>query len=57
MGKWVTVQRVILHVATFVLFFGGSAVMGELSAVKLLGLLLFLAAIASGVLRWRARRA
>ncbi len=36
-GKWVTVQRVIVHVLVFVLFVGGSAVKGETALIQLMG--------------------
>lgn len=39
-SQYIKGQRLVLHVATFVLFFGGSAVKGELVTIKLLGLAL-----------------
>ncbi len=40
-AKWVTVQRVIVHVLVFVLFVGGSAVKGETAMIQLMGWALF----------------
>lgn len=34
---WVRVQRAVLHIGTFVLFFGGSAIKGETATIKLIG--------------------
>jgi len=40
-AKWVTVQRVMIHVLVFVLFVGGSAVKGETALIQLMGWALF----------------
>lgn len=44
-AKWVTIQRVIVHVLVFVLFVGGSAVKGETALIQLMGWALFGAGI------------
>jgi hypothetical protein len=41
----IAVQRVVLHIGAFVLFFGGSAVKGELGAIRLIGYVLLAATI------------
>ncbi|MGB7320995.1 MAG: hypothetical protein WBC95_06260, partial [Albidovulum sp.] len=52
---WVRVERIMLHVVIFVLFVGGSAVMGELPAAKIIGLALF-ALGAVSFAQWAKRR-
>lgn len=52
---WVTVQRVALHIGAFVLFFGGSAVMGELTLVKVLGAALAATVLICAAMWWRGR--
>jgi len=54
-GALVKLQRIVLHVGSFVLFFGGSAVMGELTAVKVLGGAFALVVIGALVVQIRRR--
>jgi len=51
-GRWVTAQRVALHLLVLVLFVGGSAVKGELMMVQLIGWALLGLALAAG-LKWK----
>ncbi len=46
-ARWVRLQRGILHLGTFVLFFGGSAIKGETITIKALGVALALVAVVS----------
>ncbi|WP_306116755.1 MULTISPECIES: hypothetical protein [unclassified Roseovarius] len=43
--RWFGIQRGVLHIATFVLFFGGSAIKGEMIAIKLLGAVFAIAVV------------
>lgn len=55
-GGWITAQRVGVHLLAFVLFFGGSAVMGELLTIRVIGAALLAVALIA-VIRWlRLRR-
>ena len=51
-GKWVTIQRVIVHVLVLVLFVGGSAVKGETAVVQLMGWALFGAGVGALVVSY-----
>jgi len=51
-GKWVTIQRVIVHVLVFVLFVGGSAVKGETALIQLMGWALFGAGVGALVVSY-----
>lgn len=53
---WVRAQRGVLHLATFVLFFGGSAIKGEMMLIKLIGAV-FAVVVVAGLLTARRRRA
>ncbi len=55
-GRWVTVQRVIVHVLVFVLFVGGSAVKGEGVLIQLLGWALLAAGIGALIAYFMNRR-
>ena len=52
---WVAVQRVGVHVLTYVLFVGGSAVKGELLTIRGIGLVLSVLAVASALI-WVTKR-
>lgn len=54
---WVRLQRGALHLATFVLFFGGSAITGEMMTIKLIGAVFALVTIAGLISAWRRRSA
>ncbi|WP_146174238.1 hypothetical protein [Litoreibacter ponti] len=54
-GGWITVQRVGVHLMAFVLFFGGSAVMGELLTIRVIGAVLLGVALIA-VIRWLSLR-
>lgn len=54
-GGWVNIQRVAVHIMAFVLFFGGSTVMGELLTIKIIGYLLLAVTLVSTI-RWAAIR-
>lgn len=56
-ATWVRIQRGILHLGTFVLFFGGSAIKGETMTIKALGVVLALVALVALVSGVRARQA
>jgi len=56
-GGWITGQRIGVHLMAFVLFFGGSAVMGELLTVKIIGTLLLVTAIGAAARYVVQRRA
>lgn len=49
--RWITLQRGAVHVVAFILFVGGSLVMGETLAIKLLGVA-FVAGTFVGAYRW-----
>ncbi len=49
----VRIQRGILHLGVFVLFFGGSAVKGEMAVIRVIGLVFAAVAIAALVARLR----
>lgn len=51
----IAIQRVALHIGAFVLFFGGSAVKGELATIRILGVVFLAATLAGGVQYWRSR--
>jgi len=51
-GKWVTIQRVIVHVLVLVLFVGGSAVKGETAVIQLMGWALFGAGVGALVVSY-----
>ncbi|MCY4179802.1 MAG: hypothetical protein OXC60_09850 [Litoreibacter sp.] len=48
-GRWVTIQRVIVHLLVFVLFVGGSAVKGETTTIQLMGWAFFGAGVGAMV--------
>lgn len=45
---WIKTQRLAVHISTFVLFFGGSAVKGETLTVKAMGAILALGLLTAG---------
>ncbi len=45
-AAWVRIQRGVLHLGTFVLFFGGSVIKGETMTIKALGIVFALVALA-----------
>ncbi len=51
-AKWITVQRVVVHVLVFVLFVGGSAVKGETALIQLMGWALFGAGVGTLVVSY-----
>jgi hypothetical protein len=51
-AKWVTVQRVVVHILVFVLFVGGSAVKGETALIQLMGWALFGAGVGALVVSY-----
>lgn len=55
-AAWVRIQRGVLHLGTFVLFFGGSAVKGETMTIKALGVALALVALMALIKGVRLRR-
>ena len=55
-ATWVRIQRGVLHLGTFVLFFGGSAIKGETMTIKALGLALALVALMALIKGVRPRR-
>lgn len=55
-GGWVKMQRVFVHFATFVLFFGGSTIKGELLTIKGLGLVMAAGMIIGGAVAFRRRK-
>lgn len=52
---WVTIQRFGVHLMAFVLFFGGSAIKGELLTIQIIGYAL-LAVTLIAAIRWLAQR-
>lgn len=54
-AEWIGFQRAILHLGTFVLFFGGSAIKGETATIKIIGFA-FAGVAMAGIIMAKRRR-